>query len=210
MTTRITLAILLTTWVILIVGETAAFLTARQSLLQLFDDTIITARRRWRRRRPARDARCAGQRARAGTGSRSATRRTLPVASGVGTPQHAAQDAAAGEFETDAERQARSQGHGATSPSTSDGRQVRYLATYSRAGRTSSIALLSHLAWTLLLISLACGLATAWLALKLSRAALRPLHEDRRRHRGDRRAEPRPPHRRRGDAGRAGADDASG
>src|SRR5688500_1091735 len=42
MTTRITLAILLTTWVILIVGETAAFLTARTRLLQLFDDTLIT------------------------------------------------------------------------------------------------------------------------------------------------------------------------
>src|SRR5215216_5675191 len=42
MTTRITLAILLTTWVVLIVGETAAFLTARQSLLYLLDDTLIT------------------------------------------------------------------------------------------------------------------------------------------------------------------------
>src|SRR5215218_5897019 len=42
MTTRITLAILLTTWVILIVGETAAFLTARSSLLALLDDTLIT------------------------------------------------------------------------------------------------------------------------------------------------------------------------
>src|SRR5438094_318082 len=42
MTTRITLAILLTTWVVLIVGETAAFLTARQSLLALLDDTLIT------------------------------------------------------------------------------------------------------------------------------------------------------------------------
>src|SRR5688500_7740262 len=42
MTTRITLAILLTTWVILIIGETAAFLTARQSLLALLDGTIIS------------------------------------------------------------------------------------------------------------------------------------------------------------------------
>ena len=42
MTTRITLAILLTTWVILIVGETAAFLTARSSLLALLDDTLLT------------------------------------------------------------------------------------------------------------------------------------------------------------------------
>src|SRR6185503_19285824 len=42
MTTRITLAILLTTWVILIVGETAAFLTARASLLALLDDTLLT------------------------------------------------------------------------------------------------------------------------------------------------------------------------
>ena len=42
MTTRITLAILLTTWLVLIVGQTAAFLTARASLLALLDDTLIT------------------------------------------------------------------------------------------------------------------------------------------------------------------------
>src|SRR4029434_8111028 len=42
MTTRITLAILLTTWVILIVGETAAFLTARSRRLDLLHDTIAT------------------------------------------------------------------------------------------------------------------------------------------------------------------------
>src|SRR5689334_24827949 len=42
MTTRITLAILLTTWLVLIVGETAAFFIARQSLLRLLDDSIRT------------------------------------------------------------------------------------------------------------------------------------------------------------------------
>src|SRR5437899_897019 len=42
MTTRITLTILLTTWIVLIVGETAAFYTARQSLFSLFDDNLIT------------------------------------------------------------------------------------------------------------------------------------------------------------------------
>src|SRR6266480_4673935 len=42
MTTRITLAILLTTWVVLIIGETAAFIIARQSLTAVLDDTIIT------------------------------------------------------------------------------------------------------------------------------------------------------------------------
>src|SRR5437773_833643 len=42
MTTRITLAILLTTWVILIIGETAAFFSARDSLLRLLDNTLIT------------------------------------------------------------------------------------------------------------------------------------------------------------------------
>src|SRR5947207_605571 len=42
MTTRITLAILLTTWAILIIGETAAFLSARESLLRLLDNTLIT------------------------------------------------------------------------------------------------------------------------------------------------------------------------
>src|SRR5687767_7507826 len=42
MTTRITLAILLTTWAILIVGQTGAFLTARSSLLALLDHAMIT------------------------------------------------------------------------------------------------------------------------------------------------------------------------
>src|SRR5947199_297156 len=90
MTTRITLAILLTTWVILIIGETAAFVIARQSLTAVLDDPIII--------------------------------------------------------------------------------------TYSRPA-TGFNALLSQLAIMLLMISLACGLTTAWLALKLSRAALRPLRE---------------------------------
>ena len=42
MTSRIALAILLTTWIVLIIGETAAFYTARQSLLRLLDDSLIT------------------------------------------------------------------------------------------------------------------------------------------------------------------------
>ena len=40
MTTRITLAILLTTWVVLIVGEAAAFLTARATLVALLDSDV--------------------------------------------------------------------------------------------------------------------------------------------------------------------------
>src|SRR5256885_14357201 len=42
MTTRITLTILLTTWVVLMVGEAAAFLTARQIILTVWDDTLTT------------------------------------------------------------------------------------------------------------------------------------------------------------------------
>src|SRR5262249_1994203 len=57
-----------------------------------------------------------------------------------------------------------------------DDRKVPVTITYSRPVDRFDW-LLSHLAGMLLLISLACGLTTAWLALKLSRAALRPLHE---------------------------------
>jgi heavy metal sensor kinase len=57
-----------------------------------------------------------------------------------------------------------------------DGKMVPVTIIYSRpAARFDS--LLSYLAGMLLLFSLACGLTTAWLALKLSRAALRPLRE---------------------------------
>src|SRR3954469_19582913 len=42
MTTRITLAILLTTWIVLMIGEAAAYLTARQILLVVWDDSLMT------------------------------------------------------------------------------------------------------------------------------------------------------------------------
>jgi signal transduction histidine kinase len=57
-----------------------------------------------------------------------------------------------------------------------EGRKVPVTINYSRPTEKFEW-LLSHLAGMLLLIILACGLATAWLALKLSRAALKPLRE---------------------------------
>src|SRR4051812_2835070 len=42
MTTRITLTILLTTWVVLLLGEAGAFYTARQILFMLFDANMVT------------------------------------------------------------------------------------------------------------------------------------------------------------------------
>ena len=64
----------------------------------------------------------------------------------------------------------------ARAASSATGSDVPYTVTYSRTAEPFDW-LLSHLAGMLLLISLACGLTTAWLALKMSRAALRPLHE---------------------------------
>src|SRR5690348_15757285 len=43
MTTRITLAILLITWTMIVVGDWAAYVTARETLLTLLDDSV-TAR----------------------------------------------------------------------------------------------------------------------------------------------------------------------
>src|SRR5687768_2883771 len=42
MTQRITLTILLTTWVVLMLGEAGAYYTARQNLFLLFDDNVVT------------------------------------------------------------------------------------------------------------------------------------------------------------------------
>lgn len=41
MTTRITLAILLVTWTIIVIGDSAAYITARETLLTLLDDSLV-------------------------------------------------------------------------------------------------------------------------------------------------------------------------
>jgi two-component system OmpR family sensor kinase len=204
MTTRITLSILLTTWAILVVGQTAAFLTARASLLALLDDTLIT---------------------RATRALEAATHSSAGIGPGAASRPNGGGGAAAGPLEdgrfvensSDEEpllppgdqyviRSSAgslvSESRGArgilrptltkttfdTDPATGrrlrtielrmfvtrDGRRIPYTITYSRPADKFD-GLLSHLAGLLLLISLACGLTTAWLALKLSRAALQPL-----------------------------------
>ena len=176
MTTRITLAILLTTWVILIVGETAAFLTARVSLLALLDDTLLTRATRILEESaetPAPDAFST-----APPNDQYEIRDAQGVVIDRTSPEHKPNIRPAlihKEFFTDAKGVRR--------------RSVTLRTTFIRDGHKSPITitysrpvdrfdwLLSHLAGMLLLISLACGLTTAWLALKLSRAALRPLHE---------------------------------
>jgi len=174
MTTRITLAILLTTWVILIVGQTAAFLTARARLLSLHDDTIAT--------RAARLAELSGSRnpetpIDIPEGDRFEIRdeRNAIIDSGVGKSKQPRISVLQAGFETDA-RGKRFRTVTVRVNVDRNGQRVPYVATYRRTAEPIE-RLLSYLAWTLLLISLLCGLATAWLALKLSRAALRPLHK---------------------------------
>ena len=177
MTTRITLAILLTTWVILIIGETAAFLTARQSLLALLDDTIITRANRLLDEylEPKPD-----------TGR--AIRASVPAGDRYSIRERADQVINA-PLETIPQRR-----HNIVKArfETIDGKRFRTVElktyvyvddsrepvsiTYSRPAEKFD-SLLGYLAKMLLLISLSCGLVTAWLALKLSRAALRPLRE---------------------------------
>ena len=176
MTTRITLAILLTTWAILIVGETAAFLTARASLLALLDDTIIT--------RAARLAEIsAGSRdddapVNVPQGDRFQIRNEhdVVIEAGVGASQPPVKTILAARFEND-EKGRRIRTVTVRVNVYRDNRPpVPYVVTYSRDARRFD-QLLSQLALMLLMISLSCGLTTAWLALKLSRAALRPLHK---------------------------------
>jgi signal transduction histidine kinase len=170
MTARITLAILLTTWVVLIVGETAAFLTARQILLVVFDDTIESRARALLLSHMAEgDEPIAALQQGDHFVIRDENGTPLPTPTThhfVQTPRLKAA------FEDDPA------GHPVrtiTLELREDGRR-RATISYSRPTERFDL-LLRYLARILLLISLACGLTTAWLALKLSRAALRPLRE---------------------------------
>jgi signal transduction histidine kinase len=176
MTTRITLAILLTTWLVLIVGQTAAFLTARASLLALLDDTLITRANRLL------DHGIAGEKPGEEPG--------IPVGDRYEIKTSAGQivESVKGERQPTV-RPTLTKLAFETLPDgvrvrtielrifiSRDGKRVPYTITYSRPADRFDW-LLSHLAGMMLLISLACGLTTAWLALKLSKAALKPLTE---------------------------------
>jgi signal transduction histidine kinase len=176
MTTRITLAILLTTWVILIVGETAAFLTARSRLLELLDDTIATRAARLAEMRAGSRDPDAPVNVPEGDRFEIRDEKNALVDSGVGASKPPPRitllqaaftnDASGKRFRTVTVR---------VNIDRDTGR-VPYVATYSRTAEPID-RLLSQLAYVLLMISLSCGLTTAWLALKLSRAALRPLQK---------------------------------
>ena len=174
MTTRITLSILLTTWVILIIGQTAAFLTARSRLLELLDDTIATRAARLAEIRAGTRDPDAPVNVPEGDHFEIRDDKNAVVESGVGSSKQPritilragfTQDASGNRFRTVT----------ASVNIDRDDRRVPYIATYSRTAVPID-RLLSQLAWVLLMISLSCGLTTAWLALKMSREALRPLH----------------------------------
>jgi signal transduction histidine kinase len=175
MTTRITLAILLTTWVILIVGQGAAFLTARTQLLRLWDDTIATRAARLAEIRAG--SRDPDAPVNVPEGDRFEVRNEVNavVESGVGTSQQPRITIVDAGFDT-SDRGKRVRKVTVKVFIDRDGRRVPYVAIYSRTADPFD-QVLSRLAWTLLLISLSCGLTTAWLALKMSRAALRPLQK---------------------------------
>ena len=176
MTTRITLAILLTTWLVLVVGETAAFFTARQIMLALFDDTLIT-----------RATRVLEEKIEAGTSEQYSTavpgdQFDIRYETGEVIAQTDATHrpilrptVTSAEFGTDRSGN-RIRLITLRMPMVRNGQKVIVNMTFSRPTQRFE-GLLAHLAEVLLLISLACGLTTAWLALKLSRTALRPLRE---------------------------------
>ena len=177
MTTRITLSILLTTWVILIVGQAAAFLTARASLLALLDDTIITRASALLESSlgPERSTPQIVQVPRGDEYRIEVDEASLPAADDASNTGPRPRATYQKEFEKLAD--------GKTVRSITirttvlrDGQRVPVMINYKRSTEKFEW-LMSHLGGMLLLISLACGLTTAWLALKLSRHALRPLHE---------------------------------
>jgi heavy metal sensor kinase len=176
MTTRITLAILLTTWVVLIVGETAAFLTARSSLLALLDDTLRT--RATRILEESAETPKSDPFSTAPPGDRYEIRDAQGAVVARTATEHKPNlrpTVIRKEFETDA-KGIRRRTMTLRTMVVRNGQKTPITITYSRSVEQFDW-LLSHLAGMLLLISLACGLTTAWLALKLSRAALRPLRE---------------------------------
>ncbi len=177
MTNRIALAILLTTWIVLIVGETAAFYTARQSLLRLLDDNLIT------RATGALEMEIASNRSveqlltrgdhyeiRVGTNPTTKIAQSGPDV-GVGLMPMVTRAV----FDTGPDGRPRRTIE-LRLFALREGKRILYAITYSRPAESFN-QLLSYLAWMLILIGLLCGLTTAWLSLKLSRAALRPLRE---------------------------------
>jgi signal transduction histidine kinase len=176
MTTRITLAILLTTWVVLIIGEAGAFVIARQSLTVVLDDALITRANNMLEKQ-VREAQADGMTNPMGdhyiirdetTGAELAQSepRTHPPLHPVVISRHFASG-----IDGERVREVTLRYY-----DLRDGKRLPITVTYSRPSRLFD-GLLSQLAVMLLMISLACGLTTAWLALKLSRAALRPLRE---------------------------------
>lgn len=240
MSTRITLSILLTTWLILVVGQAAAFWTARASLLALLDDTLITRATRaleaaTHASAGAGDAHGGGTATADGAaptgftaaGSTTAGSATAAVSPSSSSPSAAAPHAhdaspppphdvphthadrpvlPAGDYYTVRSTAgavvARSGGQRGTlrptltraafevDPTTGarvrtiemrmflsrDGRRVQYAITYSRPAGSFD-RLLGYVGGMLLAVSVTCGLTAALLALRLSRAALRPLRE---------------------------------
>jgi signal transduction histidine kinase len=193
MSTRITLSILLTTWIILIVGEAAAYFLARQSLIALLDDALITRATQ--------------------VLARSGDALVPPEEQGTAVPQgdrfqirdqwgnlvlHSAQPRPNVSSDSDSDLdgstpnvrpvliyhgfRTRDDGTDArvitlrTLGPEKDGKREPITITYSRPSDRFNL-LLTQLAFMLGMIGLACGLTTAWLALKLSRAALRPVRE---------------------------------
>ena len=179
MTTRITLSILLTTWVILIVGEAAAFFTARQSLIALLDDTLIT-RAAHVLETSVTPAALQG----AGPMIPSGDEFTIRDEQSAATVASRTADSVGPSFRpTLIYRGFRTRADGTNERAITlrtlavrDGHRVPVTITYGRPSERFDL-LLSQLAFMLIMISLACGLTTAWLALKLSRAALRPVRE---------------------------------
>jgi heavy metal sensor kinase len=173
MTARITLAILLTTWVVLIVGETAAFLTARQILLVVFDDTIESRAKPLLLSHAVTQDETRGFALPSGDRYEIRDRQGVPIAAGPTTRDTSIRPVTVkAVFEEDPA------GHPIRTITMElrEKGKVTATITYSRPTERFDV-LLRFLARILLLISLACGLTTAWLALKLSRAALRPLRE---------------------------------
>jgi two-component system heavy metal sensor histidine kinase CusS len=177
MTTRITVAILLVTWTIIVVGDSAAYFTARETLLTLLDDSLVA------RATPLLDHSVnpnAPVNSLVPQGDvyeiRDASNRVLQTFAGsAGLDSEPLLVNKTFEYRADGKRY-RTVAVSALAREKRDGASQVTTVVYSRPAESFD-KLTNYIIAVLSSIGAFCGLATGWVALKVSRAALRPLTE---------------------------------
>ncbi len=177
MTTRITVAILLVTWTIIVVGDSAAYFTARETLLTLLDDSLVARAtplldHSINPDQPVNSLVPAGDLYEIRD---TANRVTQSHSGAAGLDSEPLLVNKTFEYRADGKRY-RTVTVRAVTSAKRDAVSPAITIVYSRPAESFD-KLTNYIIAVLSSIGAFCGLATGWVALKVSRAALRPLTE---------------------------------